>query len=297
MLMSRISRGSVETGCSHYGAMRSKGRHEMLKQVTGKSGRDKRGSKRIAWVVTLAMALSAFAALSMVAYGASDGTTIDLSDENPSMSGTGWTYNANIYTITDGADVTVTGSTTSKRIVVAGGANADITLSNAEIRSSSNIPFSITGATVDITLDGTNSLMNTSANHSYQCAGLQVAQNSKLIITEESTGSLEATSGMYGAAIGDAYNSSGCNFAMNGNGVVFANRVSDNTSKTQGVLFIKKYGKLPTPKSAGYKFSGWYTKKSAVKKIEIKGSANAYWYKVKYKGKTAYISKKYVDVK
>jgi uncharacterized repeat protein (TIGR02543 family) len=125
-------------------------------------------------------------------------------------------------------------------------------------------------------------------------------------------------------------------------------------TKSKSVTYSKKYGKLPVAKKAGYKFSGWYTKKSggkkiiastkvaitkntvyyahwqkikkyatakkgyssislrsapslndstiigslkAGKKIEIKGSANAYWYKVKYKGQTAYVSKKYVDVK
>jgi uncharacterized repeat protein (TIGR02543 family) len=36
------------------------------------------------------------------------------------------------------------------------------------------------------------------------------------------------------------------------------------------VTYAKKYGKLPTPKRSGYKFKGWYTKKSGGKKVTAK---------------------------
>jgi uncharacterized repeat protein (TIGR02543 family) len=42
------------------------------------------------------------------------------------------------------------------------------------------------------------------------------------------------------------------------------------SAKSKSVTYGKKYGKLPTPKRAGYKFMGWYTKKSGGTKITAK---------------------------
>jgi ubiquitin len=66
---------------------------------------------------------------------------IDLSEANPSASGDGWTYDSvtKVYTILDGADVTVTGTSgEQRRVEVASGATAAITLDGASIENPDN---------------------------------------------------------------------------------------------------------------------------------------------------------------
>lgn len=68
-------------------------------------------------------------------------------------------------------------------------------------------------------------------------------------------------------------------------------KVSKKSKTVQGG---KKYGKLPTPKRKGYKFKGWYTKKSGGRKVTKNTSVSAtkkhtlyaHWFGPKGKGKT-----------
>ncbi|MDR1526285.1 MAG: S8 family serine peptidase [Dysgonamonadaceae bacterium] len=95
----------------------------------------------------------------------------------------------------DGASLT-----TSERIAVLPGVNADITLSDVNIDLSSHTglsAFDMTGANVNLTLTGTNVLR--SGNNR---AGLEAPLGSNLLITEASTGSLTVFGGNYGAGIG-----------------------------------------------------------------------------------------------
>jgi len=125
----------------------------------------------------------------------SSGSTIDVSD-SLTASGDGWTYAGGIFTVT--GDVTITGSTTTNRIIVTG--NADITLDSVNIDMSGkyfHCPFEIKNAYVNLTLIGNNTLTGGPAT-----PGLAVSSGATLVITSESSGSLAATGGPGGAGIG-----------------------------------------------------------------------------------------------
>jgi LPXTG-motif cell wall-anchored protein len=122
----------------------------------------------------------------------SSGTaTIDLSEANPTT-GTGWSFNSstNVFTINAGANVTVQGNTTGRRVEVAGDAN--VTLNNAHINVSatSSTAFDIISGTTNITLTGDN-LLKSGSNS----AGLHVPAGTTLTINNHSTGTLTATGG------------------------------------------------------------------------------------------------------
>jgi uncharacterized repeat protein (TIGR02543 family) len=74
----------------------------------------------------------------------------------------GWSYDMDtkVITIEDGADVTLTGSTGSNRVVVAPGATATVTLRNVTIWSGSSnvVVFNGTDATVALLLEGNNTV-------------------------------------------------------------------------------------------------------------------------------------------
>ena len=76
------------------------------------------------------------------AYAASN--VIDIAATNPPSSGDGWTRSGNVFTIRDGANVTITGTRldTNHQIVVAAGANVHITFDNFSMRAASGTNFS-----------------------------------------------------------------------------------------------------------------------------------------------------------
>jgi hypothetical protein len=137
----------------------------------------------------------------------SSGATIDV-DDSGTASGTNWTYNSGVFTVT--GDVTITGNTTTNRIVVQSGATANITLDGVSITSNA-CAFDMTGATVHLTLAGTNTLKSGTDK-----AGISVPSDAKLTIS--GSGSLEATGGndsYGGAGIGGDYNSAGGEIIIN----------------------------------------------------------------------------------
>ena len=136
------------------------------------------------------------------------GSTIDLSD-NLTFVGTGWSYSNGVFTVTD--DVTITGTTTNNRIVVATGATVNITLYNASIEVNS-CAFDMSGATVTLTLTGNNELKSGVGR-----AGLEVPAGSTLTI--EGTGSLIATSSGMGAGIGGGSEQDGGTITISGGNV------------------------------------------------------------------------------
>lgn len=71
-------------------------------------------------------------------------------------------YENNTLTVLTDTPITISGSTNTDKIVVKSGIYANITLKNAEIHSSTNRPFDMSGAIVNLCLEGTNKL--TSAN-------------------------------------------------------------------------------------------------------------------------------------
>ena len=106
---------------------------------------------------------------------------------------TDYEYEDNVLTILTGTSLTISGTTTTDRIVVRSGVSADITLDGVSIDRSIGFPavcaFDIAGATVKLTLKGTNTLKS-----GWRIAGLHVPGDASLTVTAESTGSLTAAS-------------------------------------------------------------------------------------------------------
>ena len=150
----------------------------------------------------------------MAAYSINIGTV--------SADGTGYTYASNVLTFTTDANnhtYTITGSTTSKRIIVNTGVTLNVTLDNASITNSVSPiiirPGSSTldAPTVNMTITGTNVLRCTrsampveSNSDTGYTAGIYVTGNStssqRPTLTISGTGSLTATGGWGGAGIG-----------------------------------------------------------------------------------------------
>jgi uncharacterized repeat protein (TIGR02543 family) len=142
----------------------------------------------------------------MCCFGALAGSIIDVSNTSVT-SGDGWTYADGIFTVAAGADVTVTGSTTSNRVVVAHGATATVTLYNATIDVSdmaNACAFSIANANVTVKLSGSNTLRSNG-----YAAGLQANAGATLTVMSASrdnskAGSLQAVGGTVSATNGGA---------------------------------------------------------------------------------------------
>jgi uncharacterized repeat protein (TIGR02543 family) len=139
-------------------------------------------NRRIALLIATIMALTLWAGFPLQARAASTGANIDLTDENPATSGTGWSYNNNVYTITDGAEVTISGITTTKRVEIAINAKVTVTLNGVNITSSNN-PFKLnSSAHATVKLQGTNELTATANTF----AGLNAPTGTALTITSAS---------------------------------------------------------------------------------------------------------------
>jgi len=133
-------------------------------------------------------------------------------------SGTDYSYDAGAHTLTikTGTAMTISGTTTADRIILAAGITANITLNGVDIDSAS-CAFEISGGTtVNLTLaSGTNNGLESGDNK----AGLCVPDNSALIIA--GTGTLSARGGSSGAGIGG--NAGGtCGSVTINRGIVYA---------------------------------------------------------------------------
>ena len=126
-----------------------------------------------------------------------------------------YSYNASLGILTVYGDVKIhgTGAATTDRIVMANGTNANVTLDNVNIDVSvdGGVAFDTKDAQVNLTLTGTNSLKSGENR-----AGLQVEGSSSLVITQESTGSLNAFGGDYAAGIGGGNKAKTGNITING---------------------------------------------------------------------------------
>ena len=129
--------------------------------------------------------------------------TIDLEAITDSTTGTGYAYSGGVLTLSGTGPFTITtnGNTVTDRIiVVSSGVTADITLDDLKIDASSSADvcaLDMTGATVNVTLTGTN-MLKSGDNR----AGLEVPSGSALTVTESSTGKLTVTGGTASAGIG-----------------------------------------------------------------------------------------------
>jgi hypothetical protein len=177
--------------------------------------------KALAVIVALAMLLAMAPMQAWEAFadsGKSGGNVIDMSDEDPAGSGTGWAYDedSEVYMIQSGADVNVTGDngTSQRRLEVATGAAVKITLKGVTIGAIIGYSFTLNeynsplklnpGANVDLAIEGTDRLVA----GDYQ-AGINVPEGTALSISGggELTaigGSSEMETG--GAGIGGRHN-------------------------------------------------------------------------------------------
>jgi uncharacterized repeat protein (TIGR02543 family) len=155
---------------------------------------------------------------------------IDLAFTPEDASGAGWTYNSasGVYTILDGAEVTVTGATTERRIVVASGAAAALTLQDASIDVSGHAAcaFDTAGAVVNLILAGDNKLKG-----GEEAAALHTPQGATLTIT--GSGSLDVSGGKGGAGIGGGKDENGGVITING-GVIDATGGGASTDYYRG---------------------------------------------------------------
>ncbi|GHU80964.1 hypothetical protein FACS1894191_7290 [Clostridia bacterium] len=169
-------------------------------------------------MLALCMTAGLFAALPLTAWADSSGADIDMSDYSPPTSGTNWTYNNNVYTLSNNANVTVIGTGPNyRRIAVAEGAAATITLNGADIGATyelNNSQAAITlgsGANVNLILTGDSYLTGRSR------AGIQTTGAT---LTISGSGSLTAQGGEYSAGIGGTGTNAGGAVTISGGTVM-----------------------------------------------------------------------------
>lgn len=148
--------------------------------------------------------------------------TIDINTVTAAMAPVGTSFSGNILTFNTEANnytYTITGETTEKRIVVAGGVNTSITLDGVNISNVSVSPFQLAStANVNLILADTttNSLtcLSTSTAHGIR-SGIYVPSGATITVSggDTGTGTLEAEGGYGSAGIGGGnlgeYNPSG----------------------------------------------------------------------------------------
>ncbi|MDR1331865.1 MAG: YDG domain-containing protein [Tannerella sp.] len=132
--------------------------------------------------------------------------TIDLSVASPATSGTGWTYNDHVYTIADGANVTVTGDDAGeyRRIEIAAGATAVLTLNGATVNTppgyNAGAIMLNSNARLTLNLAGTNSVTGPA---SWPAIAVNAGENAEL--TVQGNGRLTAQGGSNAAGIGGSW--------------------------------------------------------------------------------------------
>ena len=139
----------------------------------------------------------------------SEGNIIDMSDTNPAASGDGWTYVDGVYTISNGANVTVVGDNggSGRRILIEAGATATVTLSGTSITqtNSNAAPIGLDNNT-NLTLILAEDTENTLSGASTQASGIQMGLAGQATVTStltiEGTGTLYATGGNRWPGIG-----------------------------------------------------------------------------------------------
>ena len=114
---------------------------------------------------------------------------IDLSDEDPPSTGNGWTYSNNVYTVLDGASVTVCGNSSGSSRCIQVNSSSSVTLTIDNVTMDGPVtPITVSSnATLNLNLVGTNTFKPSG----WSC-GINVPPNATLTI--DGTGSLYARS-------------------------------------------------------------------------------------------------------
>ena len=118
-------------------------------------------------------------------------------------SGPGWNFTGGVLNITGTGSYRIegTGAPTTNRVQMTPGITASVLLSGVNINAT--CAFDLNGSTVNMYLEGTNTLRSSTTGR----AGLEVNASSTLVLTSltgdgSTDGTLNATGGHYGAAIG-----------------------------------------------------------------------------------------------
>lgn len=200
-------------------------------------------------------------------------TTATAGDFQVTGDNTKYTYANNTLTVQDGADLTISGTTTQDKIVVASGATAAITLAGVNINVG-GCAFDMAGATVTLTLaENTTNILKSDVFR----AGLEAPDGSTLTI--DGSGKLEATSGSsygYGAGIGgeaglNARGGDGGKIIIGdsaqviatsregagiGGGACYSNAGSDGTGGNAGEITIKGNAQVTATSASGAGIGG-----------------------------------------
>jgi hypothetical protein len=243
---------------------RYKGKREEREMITREIHTTSK--KALAAIVALAvlLAMAPMQAWEASATSGAPGNLIDMSDEDPAASGTGWAYDedSEVYMIQSGADVNVTGDngTSQRRLEVATGAAVKITLKGVTIGAIidydptlDDSPLKLNPvANVALTIKGTNSLAaggNQAGINAPEGTALSISGDGELtakgyggagIGGEEyeaggkitiSGGTVNATSNSEGAGIGGGYYGAGGEITISGGTV---NVISGSSSYGAG---------------------------------------------------------------
>jgi hypothetical protein len=188
----------------------------------------------ISWLLALAVACGLWAWAPPAFAGVEPaGESAAIVLDSMETSGEGWSLADNVYTIADGADVVISGTTTTRRIVVAPEATVSVTFAGVSITSSLP-PFEMVGATVDLTLaDGTT---NTLAATGGGSPGMFVPRGATLTIGGE--GSLSSQGARFGSGIGGRWDNSNpdlcCGGAITINGGTITATAGDDAAGIGG---------------------------------------------------------------
>ncbi|MGL6198932.1 MAG: SdrD B-like domain-containing protein [Lachnospiraceae bacterium] len=149
-----------------------------------------------------------------------------------SAGGTGYTYASNTVTFTTAAashTYTISGTTTTKTIVIPSGVTVNLTLSGVNIQTATS-PIQLLGTAVaNITLSGTNTLKCTVTGSFYGCqAGLHVDPSAILNVDGTTSDTLNVKGGGGGstlgcgggAGIGGSFSTDYAPFTANGSGTI-----------------------------------------------------------------------------
>ncbi len=170
--------------------------------------RYKTSSRLLAMLLSLLLVIGLFA-YPMPAIASSNGNVIDMSDDDPSTSGEGWTYSNGVYTISDGANVIVVGDNggSGRRILIEAGATVTVTLSGTSITqtNSNAAPIGLDNNT-NLTLVLAEGTDNTLSGANTQASGIQMGLAGQATVTStltiEGTGTLHAIGGERWPGIG-----------------------------------------------------------------------------------------------
>jgi hypothetical protein len=146
----------------------------------------------------------------------------------------GWRFENDVLTILANGTYTVQGAgQIARRIFVSEnltGVNITLKDVNLQVTTDNSCAFEIgNGSTVNLTLEGANTL----SSGRYK-AGLEAAQGATLVFTKESTGSLTATGGYDGAAIGGSIGNSAGGVAKAHAGTITINGGTITARSVQG---------------------------------------------------------------